>query len=124
MTHDNSAGRESMELCSAELGSTDRGSATVEFAVALPAVALVLGLVLGSATWGVGAIRAQHAANEAARVAIVGTPADARAVAERVAGPGAAVTVTRDGVWISVTVDAPAPWGPAFHAGAVARAQE
>jgi hypothetical protein len=96
----------------------------VEFAVALPAVALVLGLILGSATWGVGAIRTQHAANEAARVAIVGTAADARTTAQRVAGSGAAVTVTRDGAWISVTVDAPAPWGPAFHAGAVARAQE
>jgi hypothetical protein len=108
----------------ADRDATDRGSATVEFAVALPAVALVLGLVLGSATWGVGAIRMQHAANEAARVAIVGTAADARAAAQRVAGPGATLTVTRDGVWISVTVDAPAPWGPAFRAGAVARAQE
>ncbi len=110
-------------------GSWDRGSATVEFAVALPSVALVLGLVLGCATWGVGAIRVQHAANEAARVAIVGTPADARAAAQRVVGSGVAgsdvaVTVIRDGAWISVTVDAPAPWGPAFHAGAVARAQE
>ena len=105
-------------------GSADGGSATVEFAVALPAVALVLGLVLGSATWSVGAIRAQHAANEAARVAIVGTPAEARAAALRVAGEGAAVAVTRDGVWITVTVDAPAPWGPPFRAGAVARAQE
>ena len=102
----------------------DRGSATVEFAVALPAVALVLGLVLGSATWAVGAIRAQHAANEGARAAVVGTPADARAAAERVAGPGAVVTVTRADAWITVTVDAPAPWGPPFHTGAVARAQE
>ena len=108
---------------STDVGPRDCGSATVEFAVALPAVALVLGLILGSATWGVGAIRAQHAANEAARVAIVGTAADARATAQRVAGSGAAVTVTRDGAWISVTVDAPASWGPAFHAGAVARAQ-
>ena len=105
-------------------GSSDGGSATVEFAVALPAVALVLGMVLGSATWGVGAIRAQHAANEGARVAIAGTAADARAAAQHVAGAGTAVTVTRDGVWITVTVDAPAPWGPAFHAGAVAHAQE
>jgi hypothetical protein len=109
---------------SGDNGGADRGSATVEFAVALPAVALVLGLILGCATWSVGAIRAQHAANEAARVAIVGTAADARAAGERVAGSGSVVTVTRDGAWISVTVDAPAPWGPAFHAGAVARAQE
>ena len=104
--------------------SRDDGSATVEFAVALPAVALVLGLVLGSATWGVGSIRAQHAANEAARAAIVGTPADARAAARRVAGADCVVTVTRTGAWITVSVDAPAPWGPSFHAGAVARAQE
>ena len=102
----------------------DDGSATVEFAVALPAVALVLGLVLGSATWGVGAIRTQHAANEAARAAIVGTSADARAAGERVAGAGSVVTVTRDGAWITIGVDAPAPWGPSFHAAAAARAQE
>ena len=102
----------------------DRGSATVEFAVALPAVALVLGLILGCATWGVGAIRVQHAANEAARVAIVDSAASAVASAEHIAGPGASARVTRDGEWILVAVDVPARWGPAFHAEAVARAQE
>lgn len=102
----------------------EAGSATVEFAVALPAVALVLGLILGSATWGVGAIRAQHAANEAARIAIAGTPSEARAAAQRVAGSAASVSVVSDGRWIEVTLDAPAPWGPAFHAEATARAQD
>jgi Flp pilus assembly protein TadG len=104
--------------------SRDRGSATVEFAVALPAVALVLGLILGCATWGVGAIRVQHAANEGARTAIVDTAANAVASAERIAGPGASASIMTDGVWIVVAVDAPAQWGPAFHAEAVARAQE
>ncbi len=102
----------------------ERGSATVEFAVALPAVALVLGLILGCATWGTGAIRVQNAASEGARAAIVGSPAQARASAQRVAGPGASARVVSDGTWIVVTVDAPAPWGPAFHAEAVARAQD
>jgi Flp pilus assembly protein TadG len=102
----------------------ERGSATVEFAVALPAVAVVIGLILGCATWGVGAIRVQHAANEAARVAMVDTAANAVASAERIAGPGASAQVERDGEWIVVTLDAPAPWGPSFHAEAVARAQD
>ncbi len=102
----------------------ERGSATVEFAVALPAVAMVLGLILGCATWGVGAIRVQNAANEGARVAIAGSPEDARAAAQRAAGPGASARVARNGVWIAVTVEAPAPWGPELHAEAVARVQD
>ena len=102
----------------------DRGSATVEFAVALPAVALVVGMILGCATWGVGAIRVQHAANEGARVAIVDTAASAVASAERIAGPGASASVEKNGAWIVVAVDAPARWGPPFHAEAVARAQD
>jgi Flp pilus assembly protein TadG len=102
----------------------ERGSATVEFAVALPAVALVIGTILGCATWGVGAIRVQHAANEGARIAIADTAATAAASAERIAGPGASASVKTDGAWITVSVDAPARWGPPFHAEAAARAQD
>ncbi len=101
----------------------DSGSATVEFAAVLPAVALVLGLIVGSATWGVGAVRVQHAANEAARAALVDSAPAAREVGRQIAGPDATVTVVRDGEWWVVTVDAPAPWGPRLHGDAVARAQ-
>ncbi len=105
-------------------GRRDEGSATVEFAVALPAVALVLGLVMGAATWGVGAVRVQSAANQAARVAIASPPTTARDVATRIAGPGSVATVAIAGDWIVVSVSAPAPWGPTYSAQAVARAQD
>lgn len=102
----------------------EQGSATAEFAVALPAVVLVVGLVLGVAARGVEAVRAQHAANEAARVAIADTPAAARDAGRAIAGPGAVVTVERDGAWWMATVNAPASWGGAVHARAISRAQD
>ncbi len=96
----------------------------MEFAVALPAVAVIVGLVLGVAAWGVDAARAQHAANEAARVAIADTPSAAREAGRTIAGPRAVVAIERDGVWWVATVDAPSSWGLAVHGRAITRAQD
>ena len=91
--------------------------------MALPAVAIVVGLIAGAASWGVSAVRVQHAANEAARAAVASTPSTAIATGRAIAGSDATVTVERDGVWWTVTVDAAAPWGGSVRGRAFARAQ-
>lgn len=86
----------------------DSGSATVEFALILPAVIALLGAVLGSVAWAQAAVVAQDAASTAARVAVTNPNADAVAAAHRVAGEGASVDVSRDSGWVRVTVTLPA----------------
>lgn len=88
----------------------ERGSVTVEFALALPALVLVLGLMLSACRWAMDVAVAQSAAGEAARVAITSSDADAEAVGRRIS-PGAAVTVSRgDGsITACVTVERH-PW--------------
>jgi len=83
----------------------DRGSATVEFAVVLPALALILAavLVLGSAS--VTQFRCADGARAGARsVALGEADGVASASAARVAGPGATVRVVHDAPWVTVTV--------------------
>jgi len=86
-----------------------RGSATAETAVLLP----VLVVVLAAAVWVLACVAAQltcvDAARAAARAAARGdTPADVRAVGERLAPAGAAVRIrSGDGtVRVLVTADA------------------
>ncbi|RYV49380.1 TadE family type IV pilus minor pilin [Pengzhenrongella frigida] len=91
----------------------ERGSVTVELALALPAVALLLVavLVLGSAA--VGQLRCADAARAGARAAALGEePAQIAATARRVAGPGAAVGVDLNGEWVTVTVSRGVVAGP------------
>lgn len=101
----------------------DRGSATVEFAVILPAIIGLLAFILGAAAWGVTAVRAQGAASVAARVALTEGDAAARSVGAEAAGAGAQVWVQRDSGWIRVTVVAVGPWGVPIRASAVAKEQ-
>ena len=86
----------------------DRGSVVAEFAVALPAVAVVV--LLGAASLGACAqqVRLQDAAADAARLVARGE-SDARAgavVASAV--PGAAVVIDRRGDLVCVTASASA----------------
>jgi hypothetical protein len=53
---------------------SERGSVTAEFAVALPAVVLVLGLALGALAVGSQSVRLQDAAGLAARALARGEP--------------------------------------------------
>jgi hypothetical protein len=68
--------------------SGDRGSVTAEFAIALPAVALVLACCLSGLQLAAQQVRLQDAAGLTARAAARG---DGTAIAGRLA-PGAAVT--------------------------------
>lgn len=84
---------------------SDLGSVTAETAVALPALALVL----GAALWAVATVAAQlecvDAARAAARAAARGEPLEAvRQAAGRAAPAGATVSVTRDSELSRVTV--------------------
>ncbi|MCJ1708644.1 TadE family type IV pilus minor pilin [Microbacterium sp. VKM Ac-2923] len=83
----------------------ERGAVTAEFALALPAVAVVLALgvgILGSAS---ATVRLQHAVTESARLLGRGD-ADALAM---VAQSGATASVERGDGLVCVTAIAPAP---------------
>ena len=60
----------------ADCGPSQRGQATVELALALPALALLLGVIVQIALIGGDQIRLWHAAREAARVAVVDPDVD------------------------------------------------
>lgn len=113
------------------MSTRERGSVTVELALALPAVGLLLVavLVLGSAV--VSQLRCADAARAGARAAALGEQsAQIAAIAGRVAGAGAEVAIDRRGEWVTVTVSrAVAAVGPfagvplRAHAAAVARVE-
>lgn len=88
---------------------------TAEFAIALPAVVLVLTFCLAVLGGGVAQLRAGDAARAGARAAAIGAEVtEVRAVAGQLAGPGADVQV-ECGELVRVTVSIPLPglgtWG-------------
>jgi hypothetical protein len=86
-------------------GGPERGSVTAELAVALPALVLLLGVLLGAATVGTAQLRLEEAARAGAREIARGeTGASVEATVRRLAGPGAGLEVAGDGGWTSVTV--------------------
>ena len=98
----------------------DRGSATVEFALTLPAVVLVLAAMLGGARHAADAAVARDAAATAARVALVDGAAAGERAGTRVGSARITVRLTTDdGWWVArATVHVP---GPLPDATAVAR---
>lgn len=89
--------------------SGDGGSVAAEFAVALPAVALVLLLAGGALAAGARHVRLQDAAADAARLVARGEPvASAQAAVARAVAGGAASVSYRDDL---VCVVATAPSG-------------
>ncbi|TDK25468.1 pilus assembly protein TadE [Arthrobacter crusticola] len=83
----------------------ERGSVTAELAVALPALVLLLGVILGAATVGVTQLRLEEAARAGAREIARGEAGESvEATVRRLAGPGAGLEVAGDGDWTSVTV--------------------
>lgn len=83
----------------------ERGSVTVEFALALPALVVVLAFALAGARWALAAAHAQSAAAHGARAAIVEPDSRAVEVAARVAGISpAAVNLSRASEWVTVCV--------------------
>ena len=90
-------------------GSPGRGNAhgavTAEFAVALPAVLLLLALLLAGAAAGATQLRLEEAALAGARALARGEgPAAAEAIVGRLAGSSATASIAADGEWVSVTV--------------------
>lgn len=84
----------------------DRGSASAEFAIALPAFVLVIALGLGALTAGSVAVRLQDAAADAARLAARGEPDRAAGVVGgAVSGASAAVGVNGDLVCVTATTE-------------------
>ena len=106
----------------------ESGMATAEFAVALPAVALVLAFVVGLAQLLLLHHRAWHAASVGARVAARAESDDAVRAAVRLSGVSGATSITRSSQWVRVAVSVPAPRGFGWAlgditAGAVAAAE-
>lgn len=81
----------------------DRGSVVAEFAVALPAVALVLLLGVGALGAGARHVRLQDAAADAARILARGEPESSAADALATAAPGVSISVDRRGDLVCVT---------------------
>lgn len=86
-------------------GERFSGAVTAEFAVALPAVLLLLALLLAGSAAGVTQLRLEEAARAGARSLARGEDAAAvKVIVRRLAGDAAASVVDSDGEWLSVTV--------------------
>ena len=85
---------------------TERGSVTVELALALPAVAALAALVLALGAAALNQVRCADAARAGAREAALGSDnAGVSAVARRLAGEDALVVVDREGDLVTVRVE-------------------
>ena len=85
----------------------DRGSVVAEFAVAFPAIALVVLFGVGALAAGAKHVRLQDAAADAARIVARGEPADAATGVVTAAVAGAAASVEQRGDLVCVTATAP-----------------
>lgn len=92
--------------------TADTGTASVEAAISLAALVIVVALCL-AALWAAAMnIRCVDAAREAARLAARGDEAKARSTAQQVAPHGADITIRPDGEHVVVRVVARAPMFP------------
>jgi hypothetical protein len=101
----------------------DAGSATIEFALTLPAVVLVLAGVLAGTRHAADAAVAREAAATAARVALVEGQASGESAGENTAPGRVSVRLTAEGGWWIARATITAP-GPLPDATAVARAYQ
>jgi hypothetical protein len=82
-----------------------RGAVTAEFAVALPAVLMLLALLLGGAAAGVTQLRLEEAARAGARALARGEEAGTvSGIVRTLAGASATAAIAADGDWLSITV--------------------
>lgn len=83
----------------------DRGAVTAEFAVALPAVLLLLAILLAGSAAGMTQLRLEEAARAGARALARGEDAGAvEGIVRQLAGASASSSVAAEGEWLSVTV--------------------
>lgn len=91
----------------------ERGSATAELALGLPAVVLALVVVLLVGAAAVAQVRCSDAARAAARAAALGEDhASVQQLATELAGDDAVVTLTESDGWVHVVVQRPVSTGP------------
>lgn len=94
------------KACGAENHSgRSLGAVTAEFAVALPAVLLLLAMLLAGSAAGITQLRLEEAARAGARALVRGEdPAAVDGIVRKLAGPSASSAVVPGGEWTSVTV--------------------
>ncbi|SDJ52163.1 TadE-like protein [Actinokineospora alba] len=98
--------------------TSDRGAATVEAAIIMVALMVVLTLVVGALMAVTDQMRCTDAAREAARLAARGEVDRGRTVAAGLAPRGADILIRRDGDAVSVEVHADALGGIHLQADA------
>lgn len=82
-----------------------RGAVTAEFAVALPAVLLLLAVLLAGSAAGITQLRLEEAARAGARALARGEDAGAvQGIVRQLAGASASSSIVAEGEWLSVTV--------------------
>ncbi|KUM35393.1 pilus assembly protein TadE [Arthrobacter sp. EpRS71] len=108
----------------------ERGAVTAEFAVALPAVVLLLAFLLAGGAAGITQLRLEDAVRAGARASARGEDAGSvDGIVKRLAGESVASSLTDDGEWVTVTASSPVggalgpliPW--TLKASASARAE-
>jgi hypothetical protein len=82
-----------------------RGAVTAEFAVALPAVLLLLAMLLAGSAAGLTQLRLEEAARAGARALARGEdPGAVEGIVRQVAGSSVSAAISADGEWLSVIV--------------------
>lgn len=88
----------------------DEGAAAAEFAMVMPALVLIIGIVVGAGAVGATQLRAMDAARAAAREIARGeVQTEVIAQARKTAGDAARVTIEDDDGYAEVTVEVPLP---------------
>jgi hypothetical protein len=87
----------------------ERGLVTTELAIAIPALILVVGLVIGAIRWSMDAISATSVAAETARKIVRGDPEGASVAASEKSVPLADWSVRREPLEICVDARFPPP---------------
>ncbi|WP_311214058.1 MULTISPECIES: TadE family type IV pilus minor pilin [unclassified Arthrobacter] len=89
---------------SQKAGEEESGAVTAEFAVALPAVVLLLAFLLAGGAAGLTQLRLEEAATAGARASARGETGGAvEGIVRRLAGDGVSSSVTDDAGWLTVT---------------------
>ncbi|BCW64385.1 pilus assembly protein TadE [Paenarthrobacter sp. MSM-2-10-13] len=108
----------------------EKGAVTAEFAVALPAVVLLLAFLLAGGAAGITQLRLEEAARAGARASARGEASGSvDGIVKRLAGGGVTSSINGDGEWVTVTASSAVggalgpliPW--TLKASATARAE-
>ncbi|MCF3138104.1 pilus assembly protein [Paenarthrobacter sp. AR 02] len=98
-----------LPACRSELRwGKQQGAVTAEFAVALPAVVLLLAFLLAGGAAGVTQVRLEEAVRAGARASARGeSPGSVETIVKRLAGEAAVPGLSEEGGWCRVTATSP-----------------